>query len=176
MQNEKKVLITTLISLFFFSNFIYSQSKSKEDLGNLLVESIVSNDINSFKSALLPKKVVLEFQENNTPENKGKEERDSLMIQQEVAYDQLVMPQLEQNFLDLVKLNETYEIDWNQLKFVLLYKGSSKDEQYVPFFIHSKLNNSDFNHFYFGAVRYKGAWYLTGDMEITKDEKYAPYD
>jgi len=25
-------------------------------------------------------------------------------------------------------------------------------------------------------VRYKGAWYLEGKMEITKDEKYAPND
>ncbi|MEN8126139.1 MAG: hypothetical protein ABFR32_13545 [Bacteroidota bacterium] len=158
------------------SNYIHGQSKSKEELGNSIVESILSNNIDSFKSLLLPKKVVLKLQENNDPEYIDKEERDSLMTQYETAYDNMIIPQYEKNFLEIVNLNETNEIDWSNLNFVLLYKYSSKEQEYLPFLIHTKLNNSDYNHFYFGAVRYKGEWYLEGKMEITKDEKYAPND
>ena len=174
MKYRKIILTTALLSLFLISNHIHGQSKSKEDLGNSLVESILTNNIDSFKSVLLPKKVVLKLQEKNAPENK--EERDSLMTQYSDGYDNMIIPRYEKNFLEIVNLNETNEIDWSNLKFVLLYKGSSNEEEYIPFFIHTKLNNSDYNHFYFGAVRYKGEWYLSGNMEITKDEKYAPYD
>ena len=174
MTYRKIVLLSTLLCLFLINNPLYGKSKSKESIGNSLVESVIGKNINSFKSLLLPKEVVLKLKENDAPENK--EDRDSLMTQYADAYDNMIIPRYENNFWEIVNLNETNEIDWSHLNFVLLYKGESKDQEYIPFFIHSKLNNSDYNHFYFGAVRYKGAWYLSGDMEITKDEKYAPYD
>ena len=83
-------------------------------------------------------------------------------------------PRHEKNFWEMVNLDETKSIDWSQLNFVVLYKYESKEEDYDPFLIHSKLVNSDYNHFYFSAVRYKGAWFLEDKMELTKAEKYAP--
>ena len=83
-------------------------------------------------------------------------------------------PRHEENFWEMVNLNEAHTIDWSQLNFVVLYKYESKEEGYDPFLIHAKLKNSDFNHFYFSAVRYKGQWFLEDKMELTKAEKYAP--
>lgn len=174
MKYKKKILITALLYLFLIGNYIHGQSKSKEDLGNALVESILSNNIESYKSLFLPKKVTLKLKESYDLENIDKKDRDSLMAQYEAAYDNKIIPRYEKNFLEIVNLNETNQIDWSNLNFIILYKDSSKGEEYIPFFIHSKLNNSDYRHFYFGTVRYKGAWYLDGKMEITKDEKYAP--
>ena len=174
MKYKKIILITSLLSLILMSNYIHGQKKSKEALGNAIVESILSNNIDSFKSLLLPKTVALELKENRDLENVDKEGRDSLMVQFENAYDQKIIPRYEKNFRKIVNLNEANEIDWSNLNFIILYKDSSKEEDYIPFFIHSKLSNSDYKHFYFGAVRYKGEWYLEGQMEITKDEKYAP--
>ncbi len=174
MKYRKIILITSLLSLFLYSNYIHSQSKSKEDLGNLLVVSILNNDINSFKSLLLPKNIAFKFQENTDSGNSNQEERDSLMTQYEIAYDNMILPRYEKIFQEIVNLNESNEIDWSNLNFIILYKGSSNEDEYIPFFIHTKLSNSDYSHFYFDTVRYNGEWYLSGNMEITKDEKYAP--
>lgn len=176
MKYRKIVLITSIFYLFLINNHIHGQSKSKEELGNSLVESILSKNIDSFKALLLPKKVALKLLENNTSENINKEERDLLMTQSEATYDNIFIPQHENNFWEIVKLTETNEIDWSNLKFVLLYKYSSKEPEYNPFLIHTRLINSDYNHFYFSAVRYKGKWFFEDNMEITKDEKYAPND
>ncbi len=176
MKYTKIVLITSIFYLFFINNQLHGQSKSKEELGNSLVESILSKNIDSFKVLLLPKKVVLKLLENNAPENINKEERDSLMKQSEAAYDNVFISQYENNFWEIVNLNETNQIDWSNLKFEILYKYSSKEHDYNPFLIHTRLINSDYNHFYLNAVRYKGKWYLEDKMEITKDEKYAPND
>ena len=176
MKYTKIVLISSIFYLFFINNHLHGQSKSKEELGNSLIESIVSKNIDNFKVLLLPKKVVLKLLENNAPENINKEERDSLMKQSEAAYDNRLISQYENNFWEIVKLNETSEIDWSNLKFEVLYKYSSKEHEYNPFLIGTRLINSDYNHFYFSAVRYKGKWFLEDKMEITKDEKYAPND
>lgn len=176
MKYTKIVFITSIFYLFFINNHLHCQSKSKEELGNSLVESILSKNIDSFKVLLLPKKVVLKLLENNAPENINKEERDSLMKQSEATYDNIFISQYENNFWEIVKLTETNEIDWSNLKFELLYKYSSKEHEYNPFLIHTRLINSDYNHFYINAVRYKGKWFLEDKMEITKDEKYTPND
>ena len=176
MKYTKIVLITSIFYLFFINNHLHGQSKSKEELGNSLIESILSKNIDSFKVLLLPKKVALKLLENNAPENINKEERDSLMKQSEAAYDNIFISPFENNFWEIVKLTETNEIDWSNLKFEILYKYSSKEPEYNPFLIHTRLINSDYNHFYFSAVRYKGKWFLEDKMEITKDEKYAPND
>jgi len=176
MKYTKIVLITSIFYLFFINNHLHGQSKSKEELGNSLIESILSKNIDSFKVLLLPKKVALKLLENNAPENINKEERDSLMKQSEAAYDNIFISQYENNFWEIVKLTETNEIDWSNLKFEILYKYSSKEPEYNPFLIHTRLINSDYNHFYVSAVRYKGQWFLEDKMEITKDEKYAPND
>jgi hypothetical protein len=174
MKNRKVIFISSLLFLFLISNGIHGQSKSKEELGNALVKSILSNDIDGFKSQLLPKSITLKLKENNDEENINKEERDSLRAQYEAAYVSFIIPRYEKNFQDMVNLNESNKIDWSNLSFMILYKDSSQGEEYIPFFIHTKLNNSKYKHFYFDAVRYKGEWYLSGNMEITKDDKYAP--
>ncbi len=176
MKYSKTILITSILSLFLINNHIHSQSKSKEELGNSLAESILTKNIDSFKALLLPQKVVFKLLENNAPENIDKEERDSLMSQSEATYNNIYIPQYENNFWEIVNLTETNKIDWSNLKFVVLYKYSSKEPEYNPFLIHSRLINSDYNHFYFSAVRYKGAWFIEDKMEITKNEKYAPND
>lgn len=174
MKYTKIIFINALFALAVLYNPIYGQSKSKEALGNSIVTSILNNDIDSYKSLLLPKKVVLEFQDNNDLENSDPEKRDSLLAQYEAAYEQSVIPRFENNFREIVNLNQVNDLDWSNLNFVILYKAESKGEEYIPFFIHTKLKNSDYKNFYFEAVRYNGEWYLSGNMEITKAEKYAP--
>jgi len=176
MKYRKIILISYILSLFLINNHIHSQSKSKEALGNALVESIKSKNIDNFKALLLPQKVALKLLENNAPENIDKESLDSLMIKAEATYNNVFIPQYEDNFWEIVNLTETNKIDWSNLKFMVLYKYSSKDDEYNPFLIHTKLVNSDYNHFYFSAVRYKGEWFFEDEMEITKGEKYAPND
>ena len=176
MKYRKIILITSILSLFLINNHILGQSKSKEELGKSIVESILSKNIDSFKALLLPKKVVLKLLENNAPENIDKEEGDSLMTQSEATYNNIFIPQYENNFWEIVNLTETNEIDWSYLNFVALYKYSSKEHEYNIFLIHTRLINSYYNHFYFSAVRYKGEWFIEDKMEITKDEKYAPND
>lgn len=174
MKYTKIIFANCLITLVLLCNPIYGQSKSKEALGNSIAASIINNDINSFKSLLLPKKVALEFQENNDLENSDPEKRDSLLSEYEAAYEKSILPRFENNFREMVNLSQTHDLDWSNLNFLILYKAESKGEEYIPFFIHTKLNNSDYKHFYFEAVRYNGEWYLSGNMEITKTEKYAP--
>ena len=120
MKYRKIILISTILSLFLINNHIHGQSKSKEELGNSLVESILSKNIDSFKALLLPQKVVFKLGENNAPENIDKEERDSLMTQSEATYYNIFIPRFENNFWEIVNLNETNEIDWSNLKFVVL--------------------------------------------------------
>ena len=174
MKYTKIVFANCLITLVLLCNPLYGQSKSKEALGNSIVASILNNDLEGFKSLLLPKKVVLEFQENNDLENSDPEKKDSLLAQYEAAYEQSIIPRFENNFREIVNLSQANDLDWSDLNFLILYKAESKKEEYIPFFIHTKLNNSDYKHFYFEAVRYNGEWYLSGNMEITKAEKYAP--
>ena len=174
MRYRRTILISTILSLFLINSDIYGQSTSKEELGNSIVQSILSKNVDSYKSLLLPKEVALNQQENNDLENIDKEERDSLMAKYDTAYDNMIIPRYEKNFWEIVNLNEVNKIDWSNLNFIILYKDSSKEEEYIPFFIHTELSNSDYNHFYFGAVRYNGEWYLSGNMEITKGEKYSP--
>lgn len=176
MKYRKIILISSVLSLFLINNQLHGQSKSKEALGNALVESILSKNIDSFKALLLPQEVVLKLLENNDPENIDEEARDSLMTKSEATYHNIYLPQYENNFWEIVNLTETNKIDWSNLEFVVLYKYSSKEPEYDPFLIHTKLINSDYNHFYFSAVRYKGEWYFEDKMEITKDEKYSPND
>ena len=174
MKNSKIIFTNFLFTFLFLCNPGFSQSKSKEDLGNALVSSIVNDDINSFKSLLLPKSVALQYQENGNQEVSNEKVRDSLMTRAEAAYDHVVIPGYEKNFTEIVNLNKTNKIDWGNLDYFILYKASSVGEEYIPFFLHTRLNNSTYRHFYFGATRYKGEWYLSGNMELTKEEKYGP--
>ena len=174
MKYRKIILICSL--LFLINNQIHSQSKSKEELGNSLVESILSKNIDGFKALLLPQHIVFKLLENNASENMDKAARDSLKLKSEATYNNILIPQHENNFWEMVNLNETNKIDWSNLKFVVLYKYASKEEEYDPFLIHAKLSNSDYNHFYFSAVRYKGEWFFEDKMELTKKEKYALND
>lgn len=176
MKYSKTILLTCLISLFLINSHIHGQSKSKEALGNALVKSILSENLNSFKALLVPQNVALNLLENEAPENNDEEERDELRTASETTYNSVLIPQYINNYWEMVNLNKTNDIDWSNLNFVILYKYASKDEDYIPFLIHSKLTNSDFNHFYFSAVRYKGEWYLEDKMEITKGEKYGAHD
>ncbi len=170
MKYRKIILITSLLSLFLINNHIHGQSKSKEALGNALVESILSENIDHFKALLLPQAVVWELLKDNAPEDMEKEALDSLMTHSKTTYNSIFIPQHENNFWEIVNLTETNEIDWSNLKFVLLYKYSSKEPEYNPFLIHTRLINSDYNHFYFSAVRYKGEWFFEDEMEITKGD------
>ena len=174
MKIRKNIFVTSLLTIFLISNYIHGQQKSKNDLGNLLVESILNNDLESFKGSLLPKNVILELQLNEFDEAIDKEKKDSLLTEYEARYDQMIIPRFEKNFQEMVNLNQTNTIDWSNLNFVILYRDSSKGEEYIPFFMHTKLKGSDYNHFYFEAVRYKGEWFLQGALELTKEEKYAP--
>ena len=174
MIYRKIILISSL--LFLINSQIYSQSASKEALGNSLVASILNKNIDGFKALLLPQQVVFKSLENNAPENMDKAARDSLKLKSEATYNNILIPQHENNFWEIVNLNEINKIDWSNLKFVVLYKYASKEEDYDPFLIHTKLSNSDYNHFYFSAVRYKGEWFFEDKMELTKKEKYAPND
>ena len=173
MKYRKVIFTTSLLTLVLLCNPVYAQSKSKEVLGNAMVASILNNDFDSFKSLLLPKEVVLEFQYNHDLDKSDQEVRDSLMAEFEATYDQKVIPRYEENFREMVSLNKAGNLNWSNLNFLILYKAESKGEAYILFFIHTKLNNSAYSHFYFEAVRYKGEWYFSGNMEITKDEKYA---
>jgi len=176
MKYRKTILITCLVSLFIISGHIHGQSKSKEALGNALVKSILSKNLDSFKALLVPQNVALNLLENEAPENIDEVERDALRTQSQATYSDVLMPQYENNFWEMVNLDETNNIDWSNLNFVILYKYASKQEDYIPFLIHSKLVNSDYNHFYFSAVRYNGAWFLEDKMEITKGEKYGAHE
>ena len=176
MKYRKTILVTAIISLFLINGHIHGQSKSKEALGNAIVKSILSKNMDSFKALLLPQKVALNLLENDAPEDMDQEERDEFRTQSEATYNSVFIPQYENNFWEMVNLNETNKIDWSNLNFVILYKYASKDEDYIPFLIHTKLINSDYNHFYFSAVRYKGEWFLEDKIEITKTEKYSPKD
>jgi hypothetical protein len=175
MKHRKIILITSLLSLFLINSH-YGQSKSKEALGNSLVKSILAKDINSFKALLLPQEVVIKLLEKSPTENIDNEQLDSLMTQSEATYNTKFMPRYENNFWEMVNINETNKIDWSNLNFVVLYKYESKEDDYNPFLIDTKLINSDYKHFYFSAVRYKGEWFLEDKMEITKEEKYSPHD
>ena len=81
-----------MLSLILMSNYIHGQKKSKEALGNAIVESILSNNVDSFKSLLLPRNVVLKLKENRDLENVDKEQRDSLMVEFGNAYDEKIIP------------------------------------------------------------------------------------
>jgi len=176
MKYRKISLITFILFLFLINTQIHGQSKSKEELGKSLVESILSKNVDSFKALLLPQEVALNYFENNAPENIDSKDGDSILTQSKATYNNIIIPQYEKNFWEIVNLNETNKIDWSNLNFVVLYKYASKDDDYNPFLIHTKLMNSDYNHFYISAVRYKGAWYFEDKMELTKGEKYAPGD
>lgn len=176
MKFQIKFTSAILTLLLLISCPILGQSKSKEDLGNALVESILTKNVDSFKFLLLPQEVVLKLNESDIPENTSEKERDSLMSQFKTSYEQSILPRHEKNFWDVVNLNENSSINWNELEFVVLYKYESKVPEYDPFLIHTNLIGPDYKHFYFSAVRYKGEWFLEDKMEITKDEKYAPRD
>ena len=136
MKYRNIIFINSLLALVLLSIPIYGQSKSKEALGNSIVASILDNDLDSFKSLLLPKKIAIKFQENIDLENSDEEVRDSLMAEYEAEYDHMVMPRYEKNFQDMVNLNEANNLDWGNLDFMILYKAASKGEEYIPFFIH----------------------------------------
>ena len=176
MKHRKIILITLVLSLFLTNIHINAQSKSKEALGNSLVASILSKNVDSFKALLLPQEVASKLLDNNTLENMDKEVRDSLMAISQARYNTVYIPQYENNFWEMVNLTETNKINWNQLEFVILYKYASEEPEYNPFLIHTKLENPDYKHFYFSAVRYKGEWLFENKMELTKGEKYAPKD
>lgn len=171
MKSRKIILVSSLF-LFLISNYIKAQTNTKEDLGKALVKSIQDNDLTSYKSLLIPKEVTLSLEEGLDTDDMAQEERDSLMAQYEAAYEANIVPRYEKNFMEMVNLSDSHKIDWTKASFMILYKDSSKGEDYIPFFMHTKLNGSVYKHFYFGTVRYKGKWYLSGNMEITKGEKY----
>jgi hypothetical protein len=174
MKLRNSILFISLLFLILTSTHIQGQSQSKEDLGNALARSITSNDMDAFKSLLLPKKVFLSYSENDVSMNMDKADHEASRGQSEAQYDPMIIPRYEENFKEMVDLDQKSNINWNDLEFLILYKDSSIDPDYIPFFIQTKLKNSDYSHFYFEAVRYKGAWYLEGKMELTQGNKYAP--
>ncbi len=143
MKFSKIILTFSLLTIFLIHNQVFSQSKSREALGNALVTSIKNKDLEGFKALVFPDKL---------------------------------SAQHEENFWEMVNLNESHKIDWSNMDFVVLYKYESKDPEYSPYLIHSRLSSSAYKHFYFGGVLYKGGWFLEDKMELTQDEKYAPRD
>lgn len=173
MKKRKIPLFAPLLLMILISAPIQSQSKSKEELGNLIIASIQNKDIDAFKSLLLPTDVVMESLEKDFPENISPEDREALMRQSLETYENAIVPRYEKNFWEMVKLTEAHDIDWSYLNLMILYKYASNDPEYIPFFIHAKINNSVYEHFYFSAVRYKGEWFFEDRMELTKNEKYS---
>lgn len=176
MKSRKFILVAFLFGLFLLNTEAHSQSASKESLEKSMVESILKKDVEAFKALLLPKEVVLTSYENDIPEETSREERETLMQQSEAAYDNVIIPQYESNFWEIVKLSETYNIDWSDRNLTILYKYASNDPEHIPYFIHVNLKNAVYRHFYFSAVRHKGSWYFEDKMELTKNEKYSARD
>ena len=176
MKLGKIILTTTLITLFFLQNSVHAQSNSREALGESLVASIKNKDQDAFKTLLIPKNVAVKLFEANLSENADSQERDSLVNQYVDSYESTVVARYEKNFWDLTNLSEAESINWSPLNFEVLYKYESNEEDYLPFLIYTKLNNSPYNHFYVSAVRYKGRWYLEDKMELTKGPKYEARD
>lgn len=172
----RKILLISLFTLFLIHTHVQGQSESKEELGNLLVKSVLNKDISSFKSLLLPQELVVNLLEKNADVQINDGNRDELLARSERTYDNFFVPQREENFWKIVNLTETNKIDWSNLEFMILYKYGSTESDYIPFLVHSKLKNSAYKHFYFSAVRYKGSWYLEDNMELTKSDKYAAKD
>ncbi len=172
IEFRKAVLIGFLCLFFMTSSFTYAQSRSKEALGNILVQSIVENDAGKFKSTLLPKEVAMKLYEKHDLQDM--ENKESLLAEYATVYDEKTIPRFENNFEEIVHLSESENINWTRVEFMILYKYASKDDTYLPFLIHTTLAGSVYKHFYFEAVRYNGSWYLEGKMEVTKGEKYAP--
>ena len=138
-----------------------------------LSQSIKNKDLEGFKSLLIPKEVAVKLFESNLSETTSERERDSLVNQYIASYESTVVARYEKNFWEIVNLNEANSINWSPLNFEVLYKYESKEEEYLPFLIYTKLNNSGYDHFYVSAVRYKGQWYLEDKMELTKGAKYS---
>ena len=176
MKLGRIILNISLITLFFLQAPVQAQSKSREALGESLVESIKNKDLEGFKSLLIPKVVAVKLFEANLSENTNTKEKDSLVDQYIAAYESTVVARYEKNFWDLVNLNETNSISWSPLNFEVLYKYESKEEDYLPFLIYSKFKDSEYNYFYVSAVRYKGQWFLEDKMELTKGAKYEARD
>ena len=176
MKINKISFLASLLLFFLINSQVHSQMKSKEELNRAIVESILNKDVEGFKALLLPKEVVMASYENDIPEGTSQEEKDEFIQQSEAAYDKVVIPRYESNFWEMVKLTEAHKIDWSNRDLMILYKYDSNDPEYNPFFIHTKLNNSVYKHFYFSAVRYKGEWYFEDQMELTKNEKYSARD
>jgi hypothetical protein len=176
MKLGRIILNISLITLFLLQVPVHAQSSSREALGESLVESIKNKDLEGFKSLLIPKEVAVKLFEANLSENTNTKEKDSLVDQYIAAYESTVVARYEKNFWDLVNLNETNSISWSPLNFEVLYKYESKEDEYLPFLIYTKFNNSDYNYFYVSAVRYKGKWYLEDKMELTKGAKYEARD
>ncbi len=176
MKPGKIILTISLIALFLLNAPILAQSKSREALGESLVESIKGKDLEGFRSLLIPKDVAVRMFEANLSTGTDAKEKDSLVAQFIDSYENTVVARYEKNFWDLVNLNQAHSISWKPLNFEVLYKYESKEDDYLPFLIYSKFNNSDYNYFYVSAVRYKGQWFLEDKMELTKTAKYAPRD
>lgn len=167
-----KIILTFALTLFLIPSSIHAQSDSRDALGQSLVSSIKNKDLAAFKSLLIPKDVAVKLFETNLSEDADGHARDSLVSQYVGSYESTVLDRYEKNFWDLVNLNESQSINWSPLNFEVLYKYESKEEEYLPFLIYTKLNNSDFNYFYVSAVRYKGKWFLEDKMELTQGAKY----
>ena len=170
------IFTALLVTLFLMQSTIRAQSKSRDALGESLVESIKGKDLEGFKSLLIPKNVAAKMFEANLSEGTDAKEKDSLVTQYLDSYESTVVARYEENFWELVKLNEAHSISWSPLNFEVLYKYESKDEDYLPFLIYSKFNNSEYNYFYVSAVRYKGQWFLEDKMELTQGAKYEARD
>lgn len=176
MKSRKITLTTSLIALFLLQSTIQAQSKSREAFGEALVKSIKGKDLKRFKTLLIPQDVAVKLFNANLSENTDAQVRDSLVNQYVASYESTVVARYEKNFWDMANLSETESINWSPLNFEVLYKYESKEEDYLPYLIYTKLNNSDYNHFYVSAVRYKGQWFLENKMELTQGAKYAPRD
>ena len=176
MKYGKFTFLFSLVALLLTQSALLAQSKSREALGESLVESIKGKDLEGFRSLLIPKEVAANMFETNLSQNADAGEKDSLVAQYLDSYENTVVARYEKNFWDLVNLNEAHSISWNPLNFEVLYKYASKKEDYLPFLIYAKFNNSDYDYFYVSAVRYKGQWFLEDKMELTIGAKYAPRD
>jgi hypothetical protein len=176
MKFKKIFFTTSLLTIFLLQTHIHAQSSSREALGESLVESIKSKNLENFKSLLIPKGVAVKLFEANLSENTNAKEKDSLVEQYVASYENTVVARYEENFWELVNLNEAHAISWKPLNFEVLYKYESKEEDYLPFLIYSKFKDSEYSYFYVSAVRYKGKWYLEDKMELTKGAKYESRD
>ena len=167
----KKIAV---ISFFLFICKTYSQEKAIKAFGDVLTESILSQDSLKFRSLTLPKNAFIEMFNSQVAPTLTKEDRDIAIKNINENYDELILLAYNIVFFNLTNKASIFNLDLKNLDYKIIETEKiNKNLSFIS--VQAAIDHKIYKYLSFYVTKYQDKFYLASELinisEVNKFEE-----